>query len=133
MRTDTTASTRTPRRRAAAEPVGPRTGRRQQFLQGCFTSLGVALVVALSSVAPHPDVSPEPAGRTVAAVPDDGTRLWNASWSERFPGCVAVVLWPAGERPVALVTRSSDGTMNRLEVGSARRVPLGDRVVGACR
>ena len=133
MRTVTTGSRRTPRRRPAAQPVRPRAGRRQQLLQGCFTSLGVGVVVALSSVAPPPDVSPEPSGRTVAAVPGDGARLWSDGWSERFPGCVAVVLWPEGERPVALVTRSPDGAMNRLEVGSARRVPLGDRVVGACR
>jgi hypothetical protein len=133
MRTVTTGSTRTPRRRTPAEPVSPRSGRRQQLLQGCFTSLGVALVVALSSTAPPPDLSLEPSGRTVAAVPDDRARLWSASWSERFPGCVAVVLWPEGERPVALVTRSPDGAMNRLEVGAAQRVPLGDRVVGACR
>jgi hypothetical protein len=132
MRTDTTGSTRTPHRRPVTA-VAPRTGRRQQLLQGCFTSLGVGAVVALSSIAPPLDVSPEPAGRTVAAAPEDGTRLWSASWSERFPGCVAVVLWPEGERPVALVTRSPDGAMTRLEVGSARRVPLGDRVVGACR
>jgi hypothetical protein len=133
MRTVTTGSTRTPRRRPAAEPVSPRASRRQQLLQGCFTSVGVVLVVALTSVAPLPEIAPAPAGRTVAAVPEDGSRLWSASWSERFPGCVAVVLWPEGERPVALVARSPDGAVNRLEVGSARRVPLGDRVVGACR
>ena len=135
MRTVTTGHARTPRGRAVPPAVLPaerRTGRRQQLVQACFTSLGVAAVVALSAVVPSSPPS-DSAHRLSDSPADVSDRLWSASWSQRFPGCVAMVLWPQGERPVALVTRSPDGTVHRLAVGSAGRVPSGDRVVGACR
>ena len=100
---------------------------RQRLVQACATTVAVAAVLAASTLTEPP--APHVAGA-------DGTApasVWRASWSERFPGCVAMVLWPPGERPAAFVTRSPDGAVQRLAVGTARRVPLGDRVVGACR
>jgi hypothetical protein len=57
--------------------------------------------------------------------------IWRESWSERFPGCVATVLWPPAERPVAVVTRDPAGRVARVDVA---RATVGDaRTVGACR
>ena len=57
--------------------------------------------------------------------------IWRESWSERFPGCVATVLWPPGERPVALVTRDPAGQLSRVSVAEAAAGAA--RTVGACR
>ncbi len=57
-------------------------------------------------------------------------QVWQESWSERYPGCVALALWPDDEQPVALVTRGSDGGLDRVE---PRRAPGAGEVVGACR
>ncbi len=57
--------------------------------------------------------------------------IWRESWSERFPGCVATVLWPPAERPVAVVTRDPEGRVARVD---AARVAVDDaRTVGVCR
>lgn len=56
---------------------------------------------------------------------------WEDAWSRRFPGCVALPLWPRDERPVAVVTRDLQGEVARRSPGSV--VPPGSRVVGACR
>lgn len=61
--------------------------------------------------------------------------VWQASWSERFPGCVALALWPQDEQPRAVVTRGSGGDVARVapeaaaDAGQRGHV----RVVGACR
>ena len=62
---------------------------------------------------------------------DEPEPIWRESWSERFPGCVATVLWPPAERPVAVVTRDPSGRVARVE--SARAAVDGARTVGACR
>lgn len=105
-----------------------------QLLQGCVTTVAVAAVLSAAGATELPTTAggaadPEPDG----AVEEPGTALWQESWSERYPGCVALVLWPDGERPVALVTRSPDGGLHRVPVGTGRRVPSGDLAVGACR
>jgi len=56
--------------------------------------------------------------------------VWKDSYSRRFPGCVALVLWPADQRPVAYVTRSADGAVNRVRADLG--VPRGS-TIGACR
>jgi hypothetical protein len=56
--------------------------------------------------------------------------IWRESWSERFPGCVATVLWPPAERPVALVTRDPAGRVARVP---ARAAVDDEHTVGACR
>src|SRR3954454_6526041 len=66
----------------------------------------------------------------------DGAVPWKASWSERYPGCVSVLLWPREERPVAVVARRPDGSITRVTVRGPRAfaaVPEGARAVGACR
>lgn len=85
--------------------------------------------------APEQSVSPAPGGRSV----DDGRpSVWESSYSVRFPGCVAMVLWPADETPVALVTRDPRGAVSRVTLADLRagRVPAtvaGERTIGACR
>ena len=98
---------------------------RQRLVQACATTVAVVAVLAASTRTEPPA---PPAAWAVREAP-----LWEAGWSERFPGCVAMVLWPRGERPAAFVIRSPDGAVHRLTVGTERRVPLDDRVVGACR
>jgi hypothetical protein len=106
-------------------------GVHQPLLQACFTSVGVAALLAVATVtgASGSRIAPPDA----VASGDVTTPVWRESWSERFPGCVAMVLWPGTERPVALVTRSPGGELRRLDVGSDQRVPVSDRAVGACR
>jgi hypothetical protein len=70
------------------------------------------------------------------AYPRGGPVPWKESWSERYPGCVSVLLWPQDERPVAVVARRPDGSVTRLTVRGPRpfdSVPSGVRAVGACR
>ena len=57
--------------------------------------------------------------------------VWRQSWSQRYPGCVALALWPHDERPVAVVTRRPDGDIARTTPEDAARAD--QRVVGACR
>lgn len=57
-------------------------------------------------------------------------QVWDESWSERYPGCVALALWPGDERPVALVTRTAHGDVTRVSAGAS--VSPG-QVLGACR
>lgn len=70
-------------------------------------------------------------GAASALADVDADTLWQSSWSERFPGCVALALWPSDARPVAVLTRGSDGEVAKVDPSS---VPQADhRVVGACR
>ena len=55
---------------------------------------------------------------------------WKDSYSRRFPGCVSLVLWPADQQPVAYITRSADGAVNRVRADLG--VPSGS-TIGACR
>ncbi len=65
--------------------------------------------------------------------------VWKESYSRRFPGCVAVLLWPPQEVPRALVVRNRDGALVQMPVGEAtvrvRSAAVGDdvRTVGVCR
>ena len=72
-----------------------------------------------------------PDRRTEEIVSLEGDTVWQESWSARFPGCVALALWPQEEEPVAVVTRAQDGDVARI---APYRVGRTDgRVVGACR
>jgi hypothetical protein len=56
--------------------------------------------------------------------------VWRSSWSEQFPGCVALALWPRDEQPHALVVRTPRGSVALVPpAGGAAQ----DRVIGACR
>lgn len=82
----------------------------------------------VTTVPAGPDAAQgDSAAGSLGAVESD--TLWQSSWSERFPGCVALALWPRDERPVALVTRGAGGEVARVSP-EARSL---DRVVGACR
>jgi hypothetical protein len=43
---------------------------------------------------------------------------WRTSYSTQFPGCVATVLWPAGERPRAILVRLASGRITRVTAGA---------------
>ena len=74
-------------------------------------------------------VTPERSPAGIASV--DGETVWEESWSARYPGCVALALWPQDEQPVAVVTRADDGTVARVPADRLGRTQ--GRVVGACR
>jgi hypothetical protein len=66
----------------------------------------------------------------------DAPEVWKAAYSERYPGCVADVLWPAGETPVAVVVLNVDGSTSMLSREEAtQRAALGQvaHTIGACR
>jgi len=72
-----------------------------------------------------------------APVAENAPVGWKQSWAERYPGCVPAVLWPAGEQPVAVVTRTPDGRVERVALADERRpvrpVPSRATTVGVCR
>jgi len=89
----------------------------------------VALVVFVAALAVRPmDVSDR--SRHVHSAPIHAAPVWKDSYSRRFPGCVALVLWPADQQPVAYVTRTADGAVSRVRAGLA--VASGS-TIGACR
>lgn len=57
-------------------------------------------------------------------------QVWDESWSQRYPGCVALALWPDDEQPTGLVARTGAGDVERVPPDAV--VPPG-RLVGACR
>lgn len=65
------------------------------------------------------------------------SELWKPAYSERYPGCVPAVLWPADEKPVAVLTMAPDGRVTRVAIDAQRRlaspVPAAARTIGACR
>lgn len=87
---------------------------------------GATQVPAPDPVGPSDRADVRDAANAVGAHP-----AWRDAWSRRFPGCVALALWPQDERPVAVVTLDGRGEVARLSPGAD--VPAGSRVVGACR
>ena len=62
--------------------------------------------------------------------------VWKAAYSERYPGCVSTVLWPATEKPVAVVVVGTDGRTARMSRVEARALAASGglaRTIGACR
>lgn len=63
---------------------------------------------------------------------------WEDGYSRRFPGCVASVLWPERETPVAIVVRWRSGEIDRVVMRHPSqevftRVPTGGAdIIGAC-
>jgi hypothetical protein len=63
---------------------------------------------------------------------------WKASYSKKYPGCVATVLWPERRTPVAVVVRWSGGGVERIRVDRATRRGLTPDawakadIIGAC-
>lgn len=78
---------------------------------------------------------PEPAA---PGATDAAEALWKASYSRRFPGCVATVLWPVGDTAAAVVVRGLDGEVQRVPLnrqGLTTRQPalVRGRTIGVCR
>ena len=99
-----------------------------------FRSVGVVAVLAVPffSGLGAVDGTPLVENGTEAQAP-----VWDASYSERYPGCVASVLWPSTEEPVAVLVQAPDGTVERVTL-DARRQSLqqlapGTTTIGACR
>lgn len=63
---------------------------------------------------------------------------WKDAYARRFPGCVAAVLWPGRETPVAVVVQWSGRKVERVDRGVALRRALTEdraddaRIIGAC-
>lgn len=98
-------------------------------VSGMFLLLAIVLVLG-----PH-RAGQDPADGRVADV--SGPRLWERAYSERYPGCVSMVLWPLDEVPVALVTRTPAGSVERVPLDEVDRAPLSPvgraHAIGACR
>lgn len=96
-----------------------------------FALLGGVLVVG----ADEPTAGPAPGASRVDVPPVPP--LWETDYSERYPGCVSLVLWPLDEVPVALVTRSRTGAVSRVPLDEVDRAPLSPvgraHAIGACR
>lgn len=86
---------------------------------------GVLLATMLSGPGPAPAT-----GVTTTGTSGPG-QAWKQSYSERYPGCVSVAVWPAEERPVAVIAQSPDGDVERIPTGAA--TARSGRIIGACR
>ena len=93
--------------------------------------LGLLLVLVVATLAALPA---RPAHR-VGVAGDRSQPVWREAWSRRFPGCVAVLLWPRDEAPRALVVRDGRARLTEVPVRQAllRSGEPGRRVVGVCR
>jgi len=88
----------------------------------------VTATALAASTAPDPsDSSPPPV-----------TSPWKAGYSRQYPGCVASVLWPERETPVAIVVRHRPGEIEKVAMRHATprlftEVRRGTtEVIGAC-
>ena len=104
------------------------------LLDMCVRSAAVLALLALPLGTGIGPVAGSPS--TAGSAADSGT-TWKASYSERFPGCVPSVLWPSDEQPVAVVTRTPDGRVDRVALDpqrvALRSVAQDARTIGACR
>ena len=117
-------------------------GVRRTTLRGAlvqsFASVGLAFAMLGGVVVLGPDATTAPV--EAGTQPGDGQpgrALWETSYSERYPGCVSMVLWPLDEVPVALVTRTPAGAVTRVPLDEVDRAPLSmvgrAHAIGACR
>ena len=101
-----------------------------------LASSAAALAIAGGLLGLH-DIQRAHSGPVTARVVDSGVPLWESAYSERYPGCVSMPLWPLGEVPVALVTRTPEGAVDRVPF--ARLAGVDDSAagqadaIGACR
>jgi hypothetical protein len=80
---------------------------------------------------PGDELMPRPEVDTRTVEDIAGDPVWEAAWSAKYPGCVALALWPRDEPPVAVVTRTPQGVVDKV---AATAVEQGHgHVVGACR
>lgn len=107
--------------RAATGP--PTLLRRSSVGALALTSAAATAVLLAAAGGPDPHAPASPAGPPA----------WRTVWSERFPDCVSVVLWPDGEEPVALVTKDPDGRVRRVAHDAPLSAIPGRVTVGACR
>ena len=105
-----------------------------------FSSLGVMFVMSAGMVFVRADVPVDDPGADPSrahSAGDSGRPLWETAYSERYPGCVSMVLWPLDEVPVALVTRTPAGDVSRVPLDEVDRAPLSPwgqaHAIGACR
>lgn len=105
-----------------------------------FASLSVMFVMLAGMLfvradVPVADFRADPSTRQAGGV--SGQPLWETAYSERYPGCVSMVLWPLDEVPVALVTRTPAGDVSLVPLGEVDRAPLSPlgqaHAIGACR
>ena len=120
--------------RQAQPPSGPSSGPTGPLLSMLLRSVGVLAILAVPMLSGLGVVAGSPLTEREQQRTD---QVWKAAYSERFPGCVPTVLWPADERPVAVVTRAPDGRIDRVAVDAERRLvhplPAGAETIGACR
>jgi hypothetical protein len=122
-------------RREATSPAAPTLRALPSVvLAMLFRSAGVLAVLAVPVVS---SLGPVDAGAPGDRADRHGSSAWKAAYSERYPGCVPSVLWPAGEDPVAVITRSPDGTIARVGLDPQQRplqaLPDGALAIGVCR
>src|SRR3954466_12950738 len=100
---------------SAVSPAGPAAMPFASVLLRSARMSAVAFLVLMGTLAAKPvDVA--------ASLPHaHSTAVWKDSYSRRFPGCVSLVLWPAGQQPVAYVTRTSAGALNRVSADLGAR------------
>jgi hypothetical protein len=94
--------------------------------------VAIALIIGLG----HRETASDTRASAALAAADQS---WHGDYSDRFPGCVAEVLWPTDEMPAALVVEFRNGSVRRLSLAEFRSRATGgassegQQVIGACR
>lgn len=97
------------------------------FLAGLLRSVRASLLVLVVVVVV---LTAAPVQVTVSHPQPQRRPMWLDSYSRRFPGCVSLVLWPAGRQPAAYLARAADGRLRLIDAG--RAVPPNLTTMGAC-
>jgi len=96
-----------------------------------------SLLLVLTAVFLLLSVGTATSGASLGPAADQSTS-WRTSYSQRFPACVALVLWPRAALPKALLVQDAHGVRTLpLREGMARlrdaRPADRTEIVGACR
>ena len=114
-----------------------RTGLRRVFLRALFVPVLVLLAVA-GYVLTAAALAVSTATDGISQDRPHVASPWKASYSKRYPGCVAAVLWPDHRTPVAVVVRWGSGEVERIRIDQTSRRGLTPdalaqaELIGAC-
>lgn len=91
----------------------------------------ILFLTVLAYVVPSAILNP-----AAAPADDPSPVIWKSTYSERYPGCVSTVLWPAAEVPTAVLVMRNDGEILMVSREQSRTLAVQGQVaqmIGICR
>ena len=110
----------------------------QWFLLRVVAVPAVVMLVLTGYLVAASSIAAKNVGSSVTETARPVEQPWRSSYSRRFPGCVAAVLWPGRDTPRSVVVRWDSGAVERVDLGVALRRALSGsraddaRIIGAC-